>query len=191
MSKEPAEPRGPHHWDEALLRQQEIAQDGYSPARTDYDWKELRRSKLEADLIAMQVAGEEVMLPEDVRYIILHCSKTAPGTDIGAVDLGRMHRARNMLSIGYHYVIRRSGECEVGRASFKPGCHAKGYNDCSIGVCLIGGRDLLEKPADNFTAPQRDTLKGLLAELKEQYPNARVVGHSDLDHSQDCPCLTW
>ena len=184
------QPRGPRSWDEAMFQQQEQAQsNGWTPERTPREWEELRQSKSEADMTDMEIAGQLVMRPELVKYIILHSSKTAPGTSIGAVEIDRMHRSRRYLKIGYHYVVRREGTVEVGRSTMEPGCHTRGYNGCSIGVCLVGGRDLLKKPQDNFTQPQKDSLKTLLAQLAEQFPDAKVVKHSDLDHSVQCPSL--
>ena len=68
-------------------------------------------------------------------------------------------------------------------------CSATGYNAHSIGICYEGGLDIRGRPCDTRTSEQKDTLQKLLIRLKEDYPEARVVGHRDLPGVQkDCPC---
>ena len=44
--------------------------------------------------------------------------------------------------------------------------------------------------SDTRTPEQKDTLRKLLERLKEDYPDARVVGHRDLlGVKKDCPCF--
>lgn len=120
-------------------------------------------------------------------YIIIHCAYTPPSMDIGAKEIDRWHRARGWLSIGYHYVIRRDGTVETGRSEHDAGAHAKGYNQKSIGICLIGGK-AEDKDIDetNFTDAQWAELEGTVACLLEKYPNAKVIGHSEVS-SKTCP----
>ena len=43
---------------------------------------------------------------------------------------------------------------------------------------------------DTRTPEQKETLHRLLERLKEDYPDAKVVGHRDLpDVQKDCPCF--
>ena len=44
-----------------------------------------------------------------VDYIIVHCSKTHSGLNIGRTELDRQHRKLGYFGIGYHFVIRRDG----------------------------------------------------------------------------------
>ena len=50
-----------------------------------------------------------------VDAIIIHCSATREGQDIGAKEIDAMHRQRGFNGIGYHYVIRLDGTIEKGR----------------------------------------------------------------------------
>ena len=70
------------------------------------------------------------------------------------------------------------------------GAHAKGYNAHSIGICYEGGLNARDQPEDTRTPEQKETLHRLLERLKEDYPDAKVVGHRDLPGVQkDCPCF--
>ncbi|MDB6143954.1 MAG: N-acetylmuramoyl-L-alanine amidase [Pseudomonas sp.] len=117
---------------------------------------------------------------ERTELIVVHCSATQAKADIGKREITQWHRERGFDTIGYHYVIRRNGEVETGRRESEIGAHVRGYNLNSIGVCLVGGVDGKNKPENNFGESQFNALETVLHELKDRYPNARIVGHRDL-----------
>ena len=130
------------------------------------------------------------MRRKDTRYIVIHCAATRPEQDIGVKEIRKWHLARKFKDVGYHFVIRRSGEVERGRAIDEVGAHVVGYNHCSIGICLVGGIDEDLRPADNFTPVQMRALGELLAHLTAVYPSAIVVGHRDFNGvAKACPCF--
>lgn len=133
----------------------------------------------------------KTLTPETVDYLIVHASATPADMDIGVEEIDRWHRQRGWLGIGYHFVIRRDGTIEHGRPGTKPGAHVRGYNDCSWGICLIGGtEDDAKTPENNFTEDQFDSLEHLLIVLMGVAPEAEVRGHRDFpDVSKACPCF--
>lgn len=121
-------------------------------------------------------------------FIIIHCSATPPHMDVSAKDIDLWHRQKGWMKIGYHYVIKRDGTREVGRKIGEPGAHCVGYNHRSVGVCLVGGVDVAGgKAENNFTEAQWTTLKLTVDELRDQYKDAFVVGHRDLQAGKECP----
>lgn len=120
--------------------------------------------------------------------IVIHCSATKPAMDIGANEIRRWHKDRGWRDIGYHTVIRRDGTVEGGRPLDTVGAHAKGHNDRSVGICLVGGLDDAGKPDCNFTAAQWSALEGEVRDLLDSYPGAQVLGHRDLS-DKACPCF--
>ncbi len=137
-----------------------------------------------------------------INLIVVHCSATPQGLDIGAADIDRMHRARGFDCIGYHHVICLNGSVETGRSEDQVGAHAFGHNTHSIGICLVGGLNHARKPADTYTEAQYASLEHLLASMRDRYPGARVLGHRDLSPDKnrdgkitrnewvkDCPCF--
>lgn len=125
---------------------------------------------------------------DTTRMIILHCSATPPSMDIGAQEIDRWHRSRGWLGIGYHFVIRRDGQVEKGRQQDAVGAHAKGHNHDSIGICLVGGLDEDNNPANNFTDAQFAATWDLIVTLEGEYGTLEVIGHSDVS-GKSCPCF--
>ena len=100
-----------------------------------------------------------------VDAIIIHCSATREGQDIGAKEIDAMHKQRVFNGIGYHYVIRLNGKVEKGRNETAIGahCNTKGfskesYNRHSIGICYVGGLDKAGKAKDTRTPEQKEAL---------------------------------
>lgn len=123
-----------------------------------------------------------------INKIIIHCSATKASQDIGAKEIDAWHKKQGWQEIGYHFVIRRNGTVEKGRALEKAGAHCKGQNKNSIGICLVGGIDDNGKSQNNFTEAQFASLRKLAADLKLQYPNASMHGHNEFA-AKDCPCF--
>ena len=126
-----------------------------------------------------------------IKYIVVHCSATQPtmeGIDAAAID--SWHRAKGWSGIGYHFVITRAGEPELGRNIGKVGAHVKGHNANSIGICMVGGVDEYNDPECNFEEEQYVSLFELIKALKEVYPQAKVLGHRDFKGvKKACPCF--
>ncbi len=116
-----------------------------------------------------------------IDMIVVHCSATPPNMNIGVNEITDWHVNGNGWSdIGYHNVIRRNGSLEHGRDLTESGAHAKGYNQHSIGICLVGGVDDDNEPEDNFTEEQYITLRGYIDTMREVLPIKEVLGHRDL-----------
>jgi len=124
-----------------------------------------------------------------VDFLVVHCSATPETMDIGVEEIRQWHRQRGWLDVGYHKIIRRDGTIEDGRALTTPGAHARGFNNRSLGICLIGGVESDKKtPEANYTHDQWNALESLLRDLKIMYPDAEVLGHRDLPHvNKACP----
>lgn len=142
-----------------------------------------------------------------INLLVVHCSATPQGLDIGAKEIRGMHMDPRrpggpFADIGYHYVIRENGTIEKGRADDVIGAHVQGWNSNSLGICLVGGLDLARKPANTFTPAQFESLEQLLRQLYLAYPITRTCGHRDLspdlnhdgriepnEWMKQCPCF--
>lgn len=135
-------------------------------------------------------------------YIVIHCSATSPTHDVGVSDIRSWHLRRGWSDVGYHYVIRRDGRVEPGRAPDRIGAHVSGHNHHSVSVCLVGGVDSKGRPANNYTDEQWESLEQVVNQLAQHYPYAEVVGHRDLSPDRNrngtvepsewvkaCPCF--
>jgi N-acetylmuramoyl-L-alanine amidase len=123
-----------------------------------------------------------------IDYIILHCTATQEHKDFDKSDIDRWHKARGFSGVGYHYVIKLNGICEIGRMENQIGAHAQGYNSNSIGVVYVGGLDMKSRAKDTRTPEQSKRLEELVKELLKRYPNAKVAGHYEFANKA-CPCF--
>lgn len=125
----------------------------------------------------------------EIRDIIVHCSATPAGRDVGAAEIRGWHvRDRGFSDIGYHFVVRLDGSIERGRALDVAGAHCRGHNACSVGVCYIGGLDTGGAASDTRTPAQRKALRRLIGDLKRSFPGVTVYGHRDFA-PKECPCF--
>lgn len=132
----------------------------------------------------------------DPKYIIVHCSDSKFGN---ARVIDRWHKEKGWDGIGYHYVllnghlehgeyvITMEGAIECGRPVENVGAHCTGYNDRSIGICLIG------IGLSTFVPKQFDSLKELCREMciKFHIPSENVLGHCETESGKEqkksCP----
>lgn len=124
-----------------------------------------------------------------ITEIIIHCSAVKPEQQSSAADIDGWHRRKGWSMIGYHFVVRRNGDIEEGRAVEKVGAHCRFHNNHSIGICYEGGLDKDGKPADTRTMEQKTALRKLVVSLKQSYPKAIVLGHHDFNPLKACPCF--
>ncbi len=124
-----------------------------------------------------------------ITQIILHCSATHPGMDIGVAEIRKWHMDKGWRDVGYHYVIRRSGLVENGRPLSEQGAHCEGQNANSIGICIVGGVNRANAPDSNFTSKQWSALEDLVSELIDDFPEAQVTGHRAYS-TKACPSFS-
>ena len=125
-----------------------------------------------------------------ITLLVVHCSAVTPDQSSSAAQIDTWHRQRGWkFGIGYHYVIRRDGTIEPGRPEWMVGAHCLNHNAHSIGICYEGGLDIRGKEADTRTPAQKTAMRQLLADLRQRYPRALIVGHHDLDPRKPCPCF--
>ncbi len=125
-------------------------------------------------------------LRDQTEYIVVHWAVSPADPKYDIEDIRLWHREQGYISIGYHFVIPTNGDIQEGEDPRRWGAHVRGYNDVSVGICLIGGLadaggEAGEYMAVNFTDAQLANLKGLLDRLQLDYPDAKVVGHHNLD----------
>lgn len=123
-----------------------------------------------------------------VEMVVVHHSATASGN----VALFRvLHRVVfGWDDVGYHYVIGNGtysgdGELEEGRPLGVMGAHAKGHNDRSIGVCLVGDFN-----SSRPSARQLETGKKLISDLIKGFSleTGMVIAHREVEGCRtECP----
>ncbi len=130
-----------------------------------------------------------------IDMIVIHCSDSGEDQDIGVTEIESWHKARAEKEswswfkdlqgltkyIGYHYIVRRNGFVEVARPISNIGCHAKGVNKNSIGVCWIGRKHMAED--------QKNGLVNIIASLCVSHGLLAqdIYGHYQFAKHKTCP----
>lgn len=118
--------------------------------------------------------------PDNIRYLVVHCSASPNDEDLRASDIHQMHLGFGWHGCGYHRVICRDGSIEPGRPDYWIGAHVYGHNEESLGVCLVG--------CDVFNDSQFAALEQVLRDWKNRFPLATIVGHCDFPETEKtCP----
>jgi hypothetical protein len=150
--------------------------------------------------------------PENIKYLIIHTSDSKWGS---VEVIKKWHtdpppQGRGWVDIGYHYVITNQyptyeslknnrpdilsdGQLCPGRdtdhdgdVEEEIGAHCVGYNDKSLGICLVGAKG-------EYTTKQIDRLYATCLQLMARYniPVANVLGHYETDNGKSqgktCP----
>ena len=135
---------------------------------------------LAADVL--DVAG-----PRAWTTIVLHHSASKVG---GASRFDQWHRAKGSEGVHYHFVIGNGTDTADGAIEptyrwrdQKDGDHAKGWDELSIGICLVGNFEEADP-----TPAQMDSLRMLVRALRSRFsiPRERVMGHAQLNATA-CP----
>ena len=124
-----------------------------------------------------------------VKLLIIHCSATRCNRPFSVESLIATGKAR-FGQPSYHYYIRINGDVVPILPESVQGVHARHYNHCSLGICYEGGYDEKGHVDDTRTQAQKSAMYALLKELREDYPDARIIGHCELPHvAKSCPCF--
>ena len=116
----------------------------------------------------------------DPKHIIIHHS-VSPDTYLKNFDaIKKWHIEHNgWKDIGYHYVLEDTyygAKIYRGRSLIEEGAHAHGFNDRSIGICLVGNYD-----KDYPSYKRIVTLLNLCSSLILSFniPIENVLGHRE------------
>lgn len=136
--------------------------------------------------------------------LVIHCSDSLWG-DRTVID--SWHKDKGFKEIGYHYVILNGhskynssynpvtdGLIQPGRSldndtwieESEVGAHALGFNQNSIGVCLVGGAN---GRLEGFTETQYHSALLLVSFWSRIIPKLKVMGHNETGANKACPVI--
>jgi len=123
-----------------------------------------------------------------ITEICQHCAATPEGKPFTVADITRWHVQQGWRTIGYHAVAELGKtRCEPGRPEDEVGAHVKGHNSNSLGMCYIGGVDVVGTPKDTMTLEQFTAFEDQIYRWKEKYPTiTKMTGHNQYANKA-CP----
>ena len=135
-----------------------------------------------------------------ITRIFVHC--TAGSQKQTVADLKAEFKRKGWKAPGYHYVVDANGNIRRLLKEEEVANGVYGYNQNSIHIAYMGGIDAQGKAVDNRTPEQRKALRLKVEELKQEYPEADVLGHRDIspdkngngivdpwERIKECPCF--
>ena len=127
----------------------------------------------------------------DIKYIVVHCTATPQTTSIDSIKR-YWKNVKKWKQVGYHYIIEANGKFTQLASLAKVTNGVAGHNKNSVHVAYVGGVvDAINwKPIDNRTKAQKDALVARISQLKNMFPEAKVLGHRDFPNvKKACPCF--
>lgn len=119
----------------------------------------------------LQFKGNMSVRKRTSRIILHH----AAASECDARTVHTWHLKRGFSGIGYHFLVRKNGTIERGRAENLVGAHAAGNNSNSIGICFEGNFE-----TESMGEAQKNAGAELVEYLKQKYSIDTVVRHKDL-----------
>jgi N-acetylmuramoyl-L-alanine amidase len=120
------------------------------------------------------------------KLIIMHHSLTKDSGTVSWEAIRKYHQeVKGWSNIGYHFGIELVGDKYVvftGRSPASMGAHCLGYNNRSLGICLVGNFNETTPPPEQW-----ETAMALCAKLCTVYGIEQILGHREADKSRTCP----
>lgn len=117
----------------------------------------------------------------------MHCTATSQKTSISAIQ----SYWRNQLGWkmpGYHFIVLPDGSVVQLLPIEQVSNGVQGFNSVLINIAYLGGIDSKNRPLDNRTAAQKDSILKLLKQYKKMFPSALIQGHRDFPNvKKACP----
>lgn len=121
----------------------------------------------------------------EVTRVFIHCTDSDLLLEGAALvaEIVEWHVARGFKGIGYHYVIDKGGEWNIGRSLEEIPAAQQGHNTGSIAVAVHGSRD--------FPQVMLDSLKQFCGVVDELY-EGRITFHGHCEvSSKRCPIIDY
>ena len=121
---------------------------------------------------------------DQIQYLVIHHTAV---DEQSPVQIAKFHTESDHLiqggaaGIAYHFFIREDGRIYQTQELTTISWHVAGHNTASVGICLSGNLD--RHPP---TAAQQSSVKALVAQLKQQFPQVQVKRHGEFKQT-NCP----
>jgi N-acetylmuramoyl-L-alanine amidase len=131
------------------------------------------------------------MISRPIDYIFIHCTASTPGTTVKNI-LDYWKNVKGWNNPGYHFLITPEGRAVRIAEDSQVTNGVRGYNCSSIHISWIGGNiGTATAPvwSNNITANQYRQLIALTKYYNHLFPNAKVLGHREVNKGKLCPLL--
>jgi N-acetylmuramoyl-L-alanine amidase len=155
---------------------------------------------LTPELKTLSINISTTKMARKIKKIFVHCTASRQSWSVDA--LLKEFRDKGWHYPGYHWVVTADGKRTQLMTEDLPSNGVKGHNFDSVNVAYMGGISRTGKAIDNRTEEQKAGLRQLLKELRQRYPDAKIMGHRDIspdknhngvvdpwERIKECPCF--
>lgn len=135
-----------------------------------------------------------------LKYLVIHCTATTEGREVGSKELRLWHTApkpkgNGWKQVGYTDMIHLDGKVErlvnnnedANVDTWEITNGASGINSVSRHIVYVGGLAKDGKTAkDTRTQAQKKALKNYVLNFHHQFPNVEIKGHNEFA-PKSCP----
>ena len=110
---------------------------------------------------------------------------------VGAEEVHSYHKERFGF-IGYHFIIKRDGQLQLGLDINRQGAHVAGFNDRSIGISFVAGYNCASGTKNpnkyisskSITEAQMRCFKAFMESFYTVFPGGQAWGHADFPNNK-------
>jgi hypothetical protein len=139
-----------------------------------------------------------------LKYLVIHCTDTPEHMNVTPEMIKSWHTdkkpiGRGWSRVGYSDLIMLDGTIKNLRPydeddkveDFEVTNGARGYNGVSRHIAYSGGRDAnSQKPKNTLNEAQLESLAEYVKEFIQNHPDAKVIGHNQINDYKKCPSFS-
>lgn len=124
-----------------------------------------------------------------IKFIVIHCTATPNNYAVESLK-SYWKKTLGWSAPGYHWLIKDGGNRIMLLPEQMISNGVAGFNHQCINIAYIGGIVGKNSPYDTRSEQQKMSIIVLLKELRERYPEAKILGHRDfVGVNKACPCF--
>lgn len=117
---------------------------------------------------------------ETTRYLVLDQTFTKMNRNLTSEEIRSKCKERGYFGHIFHFIILRDGTIETGRPIEKLSPVPRVLLEHCVSVVLVGGSSMRNRPVNNFTEEQKQSVQALTDILRKDHPDLEVILRDDL-----------
>lgn len=117
---------------------------------------------------------------ETTRYLVLDQTFTKLHRNLTSEEIRARCKEKGYFGHIFHFIILRDGTIEEGRPVEKLSPVPRVLLEECVSVLLVGGSSIRNRPIDNFTPEQKQSVRLLTDTFRKDHPDLQVILRDEL-----------